>query len=61
MIARMTVVEVPLWQSTLAAGLQLLTAVFIVRMVARLFRAQHLLSGQPLSMQRFFAAFLEKA
>jgi ABC-2 type transport system permease protein len=60
-IARMTVVEVPLWQSALAAALQLLTAVVIVRVVARLFRAQHLLSGQPLSTGRFFAAFLERA
>jgi ABC-2 type transport system permease protein len=60
MLARMTVAEVPLWQSTLAAGLQLLTAVLIVRVVARLFRAQHLLSGQPLSMQRLFAALLVK-
>ncbi len=58
MIARMTQITVPLWQVVLAAVLQLLTAIFIVRMVARLFHAQHILSGQPFSVQRYFRAFL---
>ena len=61
MIARMTVTEVPLWQSALAAVLQLLTAILIVRLVTRLFRAQMLLSGQPFSVGRFFAALLGRA
>ena len=56
MIARMTAGEVPMWQSALAAALQLLAAIFIVRMVARLFRAQHLLSGQPFTVNGFFRA-----
>jgi ABC-2 type transport system permease protein len=56
MIARMTQTTVPLWQAVLAAALQLLTATLIVRMVARLFRAQMLLSGQPISMKRLLVA-----
>jgi hypothetical protein len=51
MIARMAATEVPVWQPALAAGLQLLTAILIVRLVARLFRAQTLLSGQPFSFR----------
>jgi len=58
MIARMTQTTVPLWQAVLAAALQLLTAILIVRLVARLFRAQMLLSGQPFSVQRYFRALL---
>ena len=58
MIARMTQITVPLWQVVLAAVLQLLAAIFIVRLVARLFHAQHMLSGQPFSVQRYFRAFL---
>ena len=61
MIARMTQTTVPLWQSVLAAVLQALTAILIVRLVARLFRAQNLLSGQPFSVKRFFNALLERA
>ena len=58
MIARMTQTTVPLWQAVLAAALQLLTAILIVRLVARLFRAQMLFSGQPISAKRFFGALL---
>ncbi|MGD1995818.1 MAG: ABC transporter permease, partial [Anaerolineae bacterium] len=61
MIARMTKTTVPTWQAVLAAVLQLLTAILIVRLVARLFRAQHLLSGQPFSLQRYFRALLGRA
>ncbi len=61
MIARMTQVAVPLWQAALAAALQLLAAILIVRLAARLFRAQHLLSGQPFSIQRYFRALLGRA
>jgi len=56
MIARMTQTTVPLWQAVLAAALQLLTAILIVR----LFRAQMLLSGQPLSAKCFFNVLLRR-
>jgi ABC-2 type transport system permease protein len=61
MIARMTQTTVPLWPAVLAAALQLLTATLIVRLVARLFRAQMLLSGQPISMKRLLVALWGRA
>jgi ABC-2 type transport system permease protein len=61
MIARMTQTAVPAWQVVLAAGLQLLAAIGIVRLVARLFRAQYLLSGQPFSIGGFYRAMLGRA
>jgi len=57
----MTQITVPLWQSVLAAVLQALTAVLIVRLVARLFRAQNLLSGQPFSVKHYLRALLGRA
>jgi ABC-2 type transport system permease protein len=58
MIGRMAGSSVPLWQAVLAAGLQFVTAYFIVRLTARLFRAQHLLTGQPLSVVSFYRTLL---
>jgi ABC-2 type transport system permease protein len=58
MIARMTATSVPVWQPVLAAVLQLLTSILIVRGVARLFRAQTLLSGQPFSLKAYGSALL---
>lgn len=54
MIGRMAATEVPLWQAVLAAVLQFVTAYFIIRLTARLFRAQHLLTGQPLTPKVFY-------
>lgn len=61
MIARMTVAAVPAWQAVLSAVLQLTTALIIVRLVARMFRAQSLLSGQPFSIRRYYTALLGQA
>ncbi len=61
MIARMTQTDVPLWQAVLAAVLQLLTAILIVRLVARLFRAQYLLSGRAFSVVGFYRTLLGRA
>jgi ABC-2 type transport system permease protein len=61
MIARMTATSVPAWQAVLAAALQLLTALLIVRAVARLFRAQILLSGQPFSVRAYGSALLSRS
>jgi len=52
---------VPLWQLLLAVGLLLITVYIILRAVASVFRAQHLLSGQPFSAKRFFSALLGRA
>lgn len=58
MITRMAATEVPFWQGLLAAVLQVLAAVVIVRLVARLFRAQHLLSGQAFELKRYYLAMM---
>jgi ABC-2 type transport system permease protein len=58
MIARMAATTVPVWQPPLAAILQLLTVVLIVRLVARMFHSQTLLSGQPFSLRLFGNALL---
>ncbi len=53
MILRMTSTVVPVWQLALSLGLMLITTVLVTRAMARLFRAQVLLSGEPLSLRRF--------
>jgi len=58
MMTRLATGTVTLWQPALAAALLLGTAVFIVRSVARMFRAQTLLSGQAFSARRFWGAIL---
>jgi len=61
MISRMTATTVPLWQLALAGLLQLLTALLIVRLVARLFRAQILLSGAAPSPGRYLKVLFGRA
>lgn len=58
MMTRISAGVVPLWQIFLACGLLAVTVVGIVRMVARMFQAQTLLSGQPFSAGRYFRALL---
>jgi ABC-2 type transport system permease protein len=61
MMTRLAAGGVPMWQPLLAAFLLALTAIFVVRSVARMFRAQTILSGQPFSRKLFFDALLGKA
>ena len=61
MMARMAATDVPAWQPVLAAVLQLLTAIAIVRLVARLFRAQTLLSGQRFTFSALGTALLDRS
>ncbi|MEJ2569257.1 MAG: ABC transporter permease [Anaerolineales bacterium] len=56
MIMRLTVGGVPFWQLPLGALFMVMTVVFVVRGAARMFQAQNLLSGQPFSARRYFAA-----
>ena len=56
MLLRIMVMQVPAWQITLSLGLIAVTAVLVVRLMSRLFRAQVLLSGEPLSVSRLMAA-----
>jgi len=61
MIIRMTITEVPLWQSALAAVLMIATAILIVRLVAHFFRSQILLSGQQPTLKRYYQTLLGRA
>lgn len=56
MMTRLAASPVPFWQLGLAAVLQTLAAVFIIRLVSGMFRAQNLLSGQPFSVKVFLQA-----
>jgi ABC-2 type transport system permease protein len=61
MMTRLASGGVPLWQILVSATLLAITAVFIVRAVARMFRAQTILSGQPFTRKLFFNALFGKA
>lgn len=58
MMTRLAAGGVPLWQPALAVAVLALTVVFVVRAVARMFRAQTLLSGQAFSVGRFWGALM---
>lgn len=61
MMTRLSATNVPVWQVLLALVLLLLTAYFVARAVAGLFRAQTLLTGQKFSLKLFFQALIGKA
>jgi ABC-2 type transport system permease protein len=61
MIGRMAATEVPIWQGVVSGVLQLAAAVVLLRLVARLFQAKYILSGQPFSMKRYFGALAGRA
>jgi len=61
MMTRLASGDVPLWQTLLAVVLLVLTAIIVVRSVARMFHAQTILSGQPFSRKVFFNALLGKS
>lgn len=58
MMTRLAVGGIPWWQPLLAALLLLGTVILIIRSVARLFRAQTLLTGQKFSSGAFLKALL---
>ena len=58
MMLRLSSATVPPWQILLALVLLAATAYLIVRVVAGLFRAQTLLSGQPFNVRRFLLALI---
>lgn len=60
MLARMASSDVPLWQAILAAVLLIGGSIWVVRMVAAMFRSQVILAGQPFSRKRFFKVLLGK-
>lgn len=61
MMARLASGGVPWWHPLLAALLLALTAVLIVRAVAGMFRAQALLSGQPIKIKTYLQALLGRS
>ena len=61
MMTRLASGGVPLWQTLLAVLLLVVTAVLVVRAVARMFHAQSLLSGQPFSRKMFFSALFGRS
>mgnify|MGYP006277500995 CR=1 FL=1 len=56
MLLRMTAESVPGWQLGLSMGLLITAVVGTIWLMSRLFRAQILLSGEPLSVGRFWKA-----
>ena len=58
MMLRLAVITVPAWQLLLSVVILLLTAIFILRFVAGMFRAQTMLSGQPLSLRNIYRMIL---
>jgi ABC-2 type transport system permease protein len=61
MMTRLAAGGVPFWQTLLAAALLAVTALLVVRSVARMFRAQTILSGQPFSRKVFFNALFGRS
>ena len=59
MVSRMSATLVPVWQITLAIILQIVSTIFIVRGVSRMFRAQTLLSGKPFHLKEYLNAFIQ--
>ena len=60
MLTRLATVDVPPWQVILSLSLIIMTTFLILRLVARMFRAQVLLSGQPLNIQRLITALVAR-
>lgn len=56
MLMRMTSTAVPAWQLGVSLGLLLVATLGTIRLMARLFHAKTLLSGEPLSLRRFVRA-----
>ena len=60
MLTRMAVDEIPIWQVLLSAGVLILFAVWVIRVISVLFRGQVILAGQPFSRTRFLKALIGK-
>jgi ABC-2 type transport system permease protein len=60
MMARLAAGTVPVWQILLSAAILAVTALFIIRAVAGMFRAQTLLTGQSFKLRNFVLALAGK-
>lgn len=61
MMTRLAATEVPIWQCLVALFLLALTAIYLVRAVAKLFRAQNLLTGQSVNIFTYLKALSGKS
>jgi ABC-2 type transport system permease protein len=60
MILRLAASNPPLWQPLLSAALMVLAVLLVIRSVARLFRAQTMLSGQHVSLSKIVQAVFSR-
>jgi ABC-2 type transport system permease protein len=60
MLTRMAVDDIPIWQVILSAGILILFAIWVIRVISVLFRNQVILAGQPFSRTRFLKALIGK-
>jgi ABC-2 type transport system permease protein len=60
MMTRLAATQVPLWQIGLSLVLLALTALYLIRASAGLFRAQNLLSGKSMTARNFIRAMVGK-
>lgn len=60
MMMRIFFGHVPLWQLLLSVALLIATTLLVIRLVAGMFRAQTILSGQAFQIKRFFLALVGK-
>lgn len=61
MMTRLSSVTVPFWQIALSIILLILTAFYLIRTTAELFRSQNLLSGKSINLKIFMKALFGKA
>lgn len=60
MMLRLAVTIVPVWQLVLSVCLLLSAAVFTLRAVSRMFHAQMMLSGQPMSLRNIYRMIISR-
>jgi ABC-2 type transport system permease protein len=56
MLTRMAVTDIPIWQGIVSVLVLFLFAVWVIRVVSKLFRGQVMLGGQPFSRMKFLRA-----
>jgi ABC-2 type transport system permease protein len=59
-VTRLTVTAIPAWQIIASIGLLVLAIVFMIRAVAKMFRAQNLLTGKKFSFGLFLRVLIGK-
>ena len=60
MMMRYSLVKLPIWEPLLAAGILAVSAYVCMRLIAGLFRADTLLSGESLNPKRYFSALFTR-